>query len=377
MPLRVLHVDTGKSWRGGQQQAFWLMEGLRERGVDQKLLAPTGSPLAIRARAAGLDVAELSTSNLTFGNLRTVCANAAHFDLLHAHDAHAHTLAWAAGRFRPGPVLVVSRRVVFPVRALGRWKNRFPAVFIAVSDYVRRELIASGVADERIRVIFDGVEIPAPAPSPPKMPEFRGDDVLKFRGDAEAGPSSFVIGTLTSLATEKTPERLIDLLAALPETAQLWVGVATAQDAEGPAARELAGEARHRGVAGRFRIVSLEDGPRDFLCALNLFVYLSRAEGLGSAILLAMGHSLPVVASRVGGIPEIVWEGETGLLVDPGQPDGLPEAVIRMMDSPDLRQRFGTAGRDFILTHATSDRMVARTMDLYEEFVRRSNRAHA
>ena len=104
-----------------------------------------------------------------------------------------------------------------------------------------------------------------------------------------------------------------------------------------------------------------------FLDSLDVFLYLSRSEGLGSAILLAMAHGLPVVASRAGGIPEIVRPNQTGLLVGEDLAAELPAAVRPLLDSAELRASLGEAGRAFVLEHATVDVMVTKTLEVYNE----------
>jgi glycosyltransferase involved in cell wall biosynthesis len=132
--------------------------------------------------------------------------------------------------------------------------------------------------------------------------------------------------------------------------------------------------ARSRGVEQQFRIITLDENTGPFLAALDVFVYLSKLEGLGSAILLAMAHGLPVVASRAGGIPEIVRDEETGLLAGPNPGPDLAEAARRLIESPDLRRRLGAAARAFVLDHASCDRMAAQTAAVYEELLQRNFR---
>ncbi len=94
--MKILHLDTGTGWRGGQQQVLWLMEGLRERGLEQLLVAPAGSPLAETARKQGLEVGALSSPETSLANVRALRRIAGQFDILHAHDSHGHSLAWLA-----------------------------------------------------------------------------------------------------------------------------------------------------------------------------------------------------------------------------------------------------------------------------------------
>src|SRR5579884_3896111 len=148
--MRVLHIDTGRDLRGGQWQLLQLVDALAVRGIEQALLTPAGSALEREANARGL-----ATSAPGFTSL-SVRAKA--FDILHAHDARAHALAapFAAKR------LVVSRRVAFPLKrsVASRWKYKRAAHFIAVSEFVRRVLARSGVAEANVSVVPDGVATP-------------------------------------------------------------------------------------------------------------------------------------------------------------------------------------------------------------------------
>lgn len=377
--MRVLHIDTGWGWRGGQQQVLWLMEGARALGLEQVLLTPEGSELARRAAASAphdkMKIAPLAAKILSLENIRKVRNAARGVDVVHAHDAHGHTLAWAAQKITAGgfPPLIVARRVTFPIRLLGRLKNRQPAWFMAVSHHIRLQLIASGIPAERVRVIHDGVRAPAELPSQNERRALRRE-----QGETE---DAFVMGTLSNFAPEKLLAKTVDLLAELPAHARFWLGVGEAQ-AQSREARELRELARARGVESRYRIIPVGPRTAPLLDSLDLFVYLSRSEGLGSAILLAMAHGLPVVASRVGGIPEIVRHEQTGLLVDAEHDDDgatLSAAVRRLMDSAEMRHRLGAQGREFVLADATSDKMVARTVAFYEEILsaRRKERGQA
>ena len=144
--MRTLHVDAGCQMGGGQWQALYLMERLAET----VLLAPAGSPLFQEASKRGVNV-----QPLTFSTLLSAARRA---DLVHVHEARAHTLAALAG----GAPLVVARRVHFPVRRsmASRWKYGRAALYVAVSKFVASTLEASGVPRNLVRLVYDGVPIP-------------------------------------------------------------------------------------------------------------------------------------------------------------------------------------------------------------------------
>jgi glycosyltransferase involved in cell wall biosynthesis len=296
--MNVLHIDTGRQMRGGQRQALWLAAGLRDAGVNAVLVVPIGSPLWQQAQAQGLDTRPL--------DWRHLAPLARQSDLVHAHDAAAHTLA---ALFCRTP-LVVSRRVAFPPRTglLSKWKYSRPARYLAVSHFVRGVLIQAGVRPEKIAVVYDGV--------PPA-------DVSTLDGPI--------------------------------------IAPATSDPAKGSALLRKA--AAVAGLEVLFSSNLLED-----LRRASLFVYLSFSEGLGSAALAAMAAGVPVIASRVGGLPEIVRDQVTGLLVD-NDPAAVAGAMRRLWDDPPLRARMGEAGRQWVQERFSVHEMVHATLKVYREVV--------
>ena len=290
--MRIVHIDTGRELRGGQRQALLLAQGLRDRGHEQVILARAGSPLCQAASTAGLETRPL----------RPLVGLSA--DIVHAHDARAHILALTA------PRLVVSRRVAFPLHTglASRWKYRRAARYLAVSEFVKGQLLAAGVPPERISVVYDGVET-GPPPQPPA-----GSQLV-------VAPASDDPQKCTSLAAEAC---------------------------------------RAAGVSLRLSI-HLD---RDLLQAA-VFLYLTQSEGLGSAILLAMARGVPVVASRVGGIPEVVEHGQTGLLVD-NDPVAVTAAVRQALDEPAEAARRAERAYAQVLERFSAARMVARTEEAYK-----------
>jgi glycosyltransferase involved in cell wall biosynthesis len=224
------------------------------------------------------------------------------FDIVHAHDARSHTQAALFIR-RP---LVVSRRVAFPVggSALSRWKYRRPRLFLAVSRHVAEQLMRAGVDKERIDIVYDGVPVPGE----------------KSKGAAVVTPYSDDPGKGTALAKE---------------------------------AAQLAGVK-----------LTVSENLMDDLPRARAMVYLTQSEGLGSGILLGMAHGLPVIASRVGGIPEMIEDGVNGILVD-NDPQAVADALKRL-DIP-LGRELGVAARATVEARFTIGHMVDATLQAYEK----------
>ena len=290
--MRILHLDAGKEMRGGQWQALRLMEGLAAAGVESTLLARGGGPLFEAARRGGWHVEPLRL-------VRAMLLARGH-DLIHAHDARSHTLGVMV---RPGR-LVVSRRVAFPVRS--RWKYRRCRAYLAVSRYVKSVLVAGGVPEEKIAVVYDGVPLLEPVRGSSVVAPANADDACK--GAPLAMEAASLAGVELKLSTD------------------------------------------------------LERDLRD----AAVMVYITHSEGLGSGALLAMSAGVPVVASDVGGLPEIIRHGENGLLVE-NTPQAIAAAVRQLLDNPALARRLGDAARRTVMERFTVDHMVRRTMEVYRE----------
>ena len=200
--------------------------------------------------------------------------------------------------------LVVSRRVAFPIR--WRWKYRSAGRYLAVSRFVKSVLEAGGVPEEKIAVVYDGVPLLAPA---------QGTAVLALadNGDSQKGA-------------------------------------------------HLAAAAAHLARIPLHWTTDLEND----LKQAAIFVYLTYSEGLGSAVLLAMSAGVPVVASRIGGLPEIIFDGGNGLLVD-NSAAAVAEGIGKLRDSPALAARLGEAARLTVQERFTTEHMVHRTMEVYRE----------
>lgn len=296
--MRVLHVDTGRELRGGQRQALLLGEALAARGEQVSFLARTGSPLFRRVVDLGLPVYSAS-----FRNMRMHSAAA---DIVHAHDARAHTLAAIASR----PPFVVSRRVVFPVRAsyASRWKYRRAHSYLAVSEAVRKELIQARVPPHRICVVHDAV----------------GSSEYLWSWQSGAPVVTFA---------SSDPAKGSDLIRS---AAVLW----------GP-------------VPLQFSSNLTADLPH-----ASAFLYITRSEGLGSAALLAMSMGVPVIASAVGGLLEIFENGVSGMHVA-NEPTQIAASVSRLLTDRETAERISRNGYERVRDSFNLDVMVARTLSAY------------
>jgi glycosyltransferase involved in cell wall biosynthesis len=231
-------------------------------------------------------------------------------------------------------------------RLLYLWAERLArpltSVTICVSEAERRTGIAARTCDSRTSlVVLNGVDVTSrPRARPASVP-----------------PVLVTVGRL------QTPKDQLTLVRALSELRDrdfraVLVG-------EGPDRSSLQGEVARLGLARKVELAGEQSGVCDLLAAAHVFVLASRSEALPLSVLEAMAARLPVVASRVGGVPEIVVEGETGFLVPPGDPSSLARALRRLLDDPHLRQRLGAAGRVRVEAHFRLDVSLGAHLDLY------------
>lgn len=357
---KIVHIDTGMELRGGQRQLLLLARGLRAQSWNQLLVSPAGSMLLTEAARGQIETLALPHGKL--GRLRALSRlrkrlESEAIDLIHAHDGRGQTLAWLASIETPVR-RVAHRRVTFVPNAVagGRfihgWKYRHTCdAVVAVSEFVKRILVSCGVPERMIEVIPDGVEIPAETPSPHARAEIRQRWGI---GDHE-----FVVGALGA----STPEKGLDVLVA----------ASTLLERRVPRVRFVISSRRELSFPKLPSNPPFPEYPGEldeFFPALDLFAMPSRNEGLGSAALLAMSYGVPVVASRVGGLPETVEDGVTGWLVPPGSPKDLARAIAEAERNAARLCEFGTHARERAKLFS-SDIMLSRIIALYERLLRR------
>ncbi len=364
-PLRVLMVDSERSWRGGQEQVRLLMSGLVETGLDVSLAAPSDGELF--ARAASLNIRRIawnpSSPVVSVLEMRKILA-AGKFDIVHSHASRAHGAVALARLGRAGRVVhVVSRRVDFSVGGNpgSAWKYRHGAdAYIAISEGVCAVLIAGGVPAARIRIVPSGID----------LGKFAGRrDPREVRRELGIGEGTRIVGNIAALAPHKSHADLLDAAAIVLKRHErvrfLIVG-------DGELRADLDARARRLGIDRDVTFTGFRTDALDLLGIFDCFVMSSYLEGLGTSIMDAQAAGIPVVATRTGGIPEIVKDGETGLLVPPRDPSRLAGAIVRMLDDRKLREacvraaRRQAEGYDY---HNT----VYKTLDVYRRLCQKEH----
>lgn len=359
--MSLFHIDAGKKWRGGQKQSLFLVRELRRRGYSVYFVVQPKSPLHRKASEAGVPTLPLKIRS-EFGLIsisRLVAAMKAKRCLLaHFHDAHAVAVGSAAASLAKVPLRVISRRVDFPLKnnflSRRKYSKNIDAV-VAISEGVKKVLVEGGLAPEQVEVIPSGIDF---------TPYKEASSSNYLRREFSFAVDDYLVGMVAHLADHKGHKYLIRATKILREQAPkikiIIVG-------EGPLRMELTKEARDSKVEDIvFFLGFREDVPR-ILSSLDLFVLSSYLEGLGSSILEAMACRLPVVATRTGGIPEVVIHRQTGLLVPPRSPSALAKAILKLYSDRELASRFGKKGYEVVHQRFSAESMADKMISLYQK----------
>jgi len=365
----TLHVDTARTWRGGQNQVLLTVLGLRARGHRTVLVAHPDGELARRA-SEGHDLVRLAPAHdldfaaaLRFGRVVRDLAP----DLIHAHDPHAVSMAaMALSTISNGarPLLVIARRVDFHLKrnAFSRWKYKQVDAAICSSNAIRAMLIDDGIPENAAFTVYEGVQVE-------RIQALPAADVCK---ELWLPPGSPTVGNIAALVPHKGQRYLVDaapvVVRALPDTHILIFG-------EGELRPALTRQIKHLGLEHRVSLVGFRPDIMPLLKGLDLFVMSSITEGLGTSILDAMAASKAVVATTAGGIPEAVEHGVTGLLVPPHNAGALADAILALLKDVGLRRRMGEAGLARVRDRFSVDRMVDETVAVYERVAGRPRAA--
>ena len=358
--LRVLHVDTERGWRGGERQALWLAQELASRGHVSVVAARRGEPLAARATAVGLEIVDCSPASeidpRAAWRLRRVIRER-EINLVHAHTAHAVAVA-AVATLGTGVPVIVARRVDFPLRnnAGTRWKYGRAAAIVAVSRAVADVLQRGGIASNRIHVVPDGVDVHRRV-----TPASR--ETLEALGVPRSAP---VVVQVAQLVGHKDPLNFVRAMARVRERVRGAHGLLVG---DGPLREIVEHEIHALSLADTVHLAGYRTNADELLAAANVATLSSREEGMGSVLLDALAFRVPIAATRAGGIPEVVVDGESGVLAERENPTALGDAIASILLDAQLADRL-RANAVSRANEFSVERMTDRTISVYEGLAR-------
>lgn len=359
-----LHIDTASTWRGGQNQVLLTVLGLRGQGHRAALVAHPGGELRRRADE-GLELIPLAPDHeldlKAAWRLARVLRRLAP-DVVHAHDPHGVAMASMALSMLtrpPVPPLVAARRVDFHLKrnSFSRWKHRQVDLFVASSDAIRQILLQDGVEASKAITVHEGIDVD-------RMAHLQASSIHAALWLPHEAP---VIGNVAALVPHKGQRHLIDAAAhvvcEVPDARFVILG-------EGRLRPQLEQQVKQLHLDKHVFLPGFRPDVLSLVKSVDLFAMSSETEGLGTSLLDAMAARKACVGTRTGGIPEVIADGLTGLLVPPHDPIALADAIILLLKDSTLRRRMGDAGLTRVREQFSVERMVEGTLAAYERVTR-------
>ena len=365
--MKTLHINTERTWRGGEQQTVFLAKGLIKLEHEATIVCQPGSPLAFKAKEEQIETYELKMrgeADVIAILKLAFLLNQNNYDIVHMHTSHAHTLGVLAVLLSGVKAKkVVSRRVDFSIK-----KHRTSHLkylwgvdrYIAVSGAIKDVLIKDGIPAEKIAVVHSGIDL-----SRFNGMGLKGMETLPLRREFDVKPSTFIVGNVAHLADHKGLEYLIKsipiVLKEFPDVKFFIVG-------DGELRSQLQTLASKLSLNDKLIFTGFRKDIPQFLELFDLFVLASHSgEGTPNAVLEAMAMRKPVVAAASGGTPEIVKNGVNGLLVPARSPEALAAGIIRVIRDREAAKKMGENGRQTVETGFSVEKMVSETVDVYME----------
>ena len=362
-----LHIDTARTWRGGQNQVLLTVLGLRALGHRTLLVAHAAGELRQRAQE-GLDVFPLAPrTEMDLGAAWKLSRLIKQLrpDVLHAHDPHGvamAALALSMSTQLAKPPLLAARRVDFHLRgsALSRWKYRQVDCFVCASDAIRAMLVGDGVPGPRAITVHEGIDVARAEAAPPA--DLHAEYWLPHHAP--------IVGNVAALVAHKGQRHLVEAAALVvqkvPDARFVIAG-------EGELRPSLERQIKEHHLEKHVVLAGFRPDVLSVHKAFDLFVMSSVTEGLGTSLLDAMACGKAIVATTAGGIPEVVKDGETGLLVPPRDPAALARAIIALLTDDHARRTMGAAGLERVRERFSVERMVQETLRVYQRVAMHSH----
>jgi glycosyltransferase involved in cell wall biosynthesis len=342
-------------------QVYYLSTGLQAMGVENLVVTPLSSPLYNLLQATSVGVKGIHYyGDLDLTLIFRLMSIIRKFrpDIIHIHSRRgADTLGLFAASLVGIGKIIVSRRVDDPLPSnwLTRWRYKtWPDHVIAVSKGIKRALVEAGIPEDDISQVYSSIN----------FEDYQVNaDKAAIKRDLGIS-AAHVVAVIGQLIPRKGHRFLLraapQILSAVPDTAFLFLG-------EGKEHENLVRLTKKLGLEEKVVFAGYRDDVGEILNCVDVLVHPATMEGFANVAMQAMAAEIPVVSSAVGGMPESVLDGQTGLLVEPGKPDQIAHAVLRLLQDADYRKKLGRQGRQFVEREFTIENMVRRTLAIYEK----------
>lgn len=360
--MKVLHYNTAKGWRGGEQQVLNLMVGLKEYPVIQFAAGQPGEPFVKAADAYADHVLPIKTRgelNLWAAVKMASFVRKYKIDIIHAHTANALSVALQARWFYPKVRVIAHRRVDFKIKnnffSLYKYKTKRLNYIVAISKCIQNILIDQGIPKNKIVHIYSTVD-------PNRFQNVNRKIVDEIKTSFHISEDTFVLGNVAALSGHKDHKTLLQALPFLIEKGVKFQLFVLGEGSERAAIESLI---ESLNLSEYVHLMGFRDDVQNYLALFDLVVHSSNEEGLGTSIIDALAFGVPVLACAAGGIPEILGDDEFGMLTPVEDPKILAEKMLLFIEQPELLEKFKKAGKE--RAKAFSIPVMAKGMfDLYK-----------
>lgn len=358
--MRVLHSESSKGWGGQENRTLNEMVAMRERGHEMAVVGRPGARILDRAREGGFETFAVDMRGAVdlpaILRLRGVIKRF-RADILNTHSGRDTQLAGMAARtLTCRPRIVRTRHLALPLTSKFTY-SVVPDQVVTVSGFVERYLVAAGVPQEKVCTVATGVDFGRYQPS-------TAGGTLRDELGLPAG--ALLVGTVAILRAKKGHAEILDaapaVLARFPDAHFVFAG-------DGPQTENLKTRIVADGLAGRVHLLGLRRDVSNVLDSLDLFVLPTHQEALGTAFIEAAALGVPAIGTNIDGVPEVVQDGQTGLLVPAHDGQALGEAIIALLADPQRRATMGLAASEFVRRQFSREKMAADMEALYRRLL--------
>ncbi len=358
--MRILHVSSENSWRGGEQQIIYLHEELLKVKIDSLIVCAKNSPVhdyCLEKNLPYFDITFRSPYNIKTVLNYIKAVKRFSPDLIHLHTSKSHTLAIISSFFELKIPLVLSRRVDFPIKRnkFSKYKYNHPLIkkIICVSEEIKRITSPDIKNKDKLITIHSGVDLG-------KYTKVKKHNFLRNRFDLKE--NNILIGNTSALADHKDYFTFVDAAEIISKKQKEVVFFIIGDGPLREDIKEYIESKNLKNIILTGFIIEIIEA----LSSLDIFLFTSKTEGLGTSVLDALGCGIPIVATRAGGVPEMIENNKNGLLTNVQDPEELAKSIELLIKDEDLRNRFKEEGKKTILNFS-KEKTAAETIKVYEE----------
>ena len=356
--MNILHVSSAKSWRGGEQQLVYLMKGLQELRITNHLLCPSNSPLSIhphedtcylhtyRKYSSFNPVTSISMINLVERH---------HIDIVHVHDSHAHNYAITASIMGMKSPIVVSRKVDFPTKSRSKYNHPAIKAIICVSNHVKSILEPIIRNSDLLHVVHDAID-----------PNKRTNKLINLRSKYEIPDDHTLIANISALADHKDYPTFLRTASQFDGSDEKCTFMIIGADAgEEKNIKKLWHELN---IETRVIFTGYLPLAHPGLNEIDVFLFTSKEEGMGSTLLDAMLYEVPIVCTDAGGIKELVKHKYNGLMAPVGDAYQLATHIRSIISDKKLARQLTDRAKSTVDDH-TYIHLAHKTLDIYQNIL--------